>query len=195
MRPFLLVLALAACSKHDEPMTTDAPTPVPDVMTSDAQDAFCSASVGTATVMSSHQNATSTWTRLDAGGTWFTGPLTVASPPMSLSLLFVNADPIEREVGWCCQSPGQACCTIDGFGVTTDGLPSGAELGAHAAMVMSFHDSAFQLSGSIDVTSFSQPFEHMPGHIAGSVSASSGGYSFSGTFDNEFCAALLSETI
>lgn len=49
--------------------------------------------------------------------------------------------------------------------------------------------------GTLTISAFVQPFENAPGRIAGSLSASSGAMSVSGTFDNDLCAALLTETI
>jgi hypothetical protein len=100
-----------------------------------------------------------------------------------------------QETGWCCDGADAACCTVDGIGVRIDVLPAGAEVGTHTGRIYNFHDTAFQFTGTVTITNFSQPYENPPGRIAGSISGTNGTKTVSGSFDNTFCAALLSQTI
>jgi len=175
-------LVLIACGHH-QPAAPDARADAP---VADSQLEFCTAAVGTANVTAGGR----AWTRLDAGGTWEVGPAAIVSPPMSLTLLVLDADPLPRETAWCCAYADPQCCTVEGFAITTDALASGAEVGTHPVMVRSFAGGA-ATAASLEITEFSQPFEHAPGHIAAKIA----GPDISGTLANEFCRALLTETI
>ncbi len=184
----MLVLAVGCShpSHHQDPdaapVLADSPAPV------------CDAPAGTASVLAVGASSV-TFGRLFAGGVWFTGPVTgVASPPMSLSLLFTNAELADAD-SVCCGNHDAACCKADGLWISTDGLPSGGEPGTHPARIDRTPDGAFTLTGTIDITTFVQPFEHAPGRIAGSVTAVDGALSVSGSFDNAFCSMLLTATI
>lgn len=164
---------------------------------SDASVWFCAAGASTSNITFSHGATSATYTQLHAGGTWFTGPFApVAGPDMSASLLFTSStDPLPSQTAGCCAAGGSSCCMIPGIVVETDGLGIGNEVGAHPMRIHSFQDPVLELTGTLMITTFVQPFEQPPGRIAGSLSATGGGTTVSGTFDNTFCAALLSQTI
>jgi hypothetical protein len=190
----LVVLALAVGCSHEpsHPSNPDAPT-APSI---DADPAQCTAVSGTANVLFDDSGTATTFARLDAGGTWFTGPVAPATdPPMSLTLIVTNTDPLPQGAIGCCFGGGGDCCTIAGIVITTDGLPSGGELGSHPAKFQVLGPSTSPLDGTIDITAFEQPFTHAPGRIAGSVSAISNTRTITGSIDDAFCAAMLSATI
>ena len=187
----LSCLLLLGCGDHGS-LAIDAATP--DTVRPELQP--CAAPSGTASVTVDDHGTVATVTRLHAGGTWFIGPVApVASPAMSVVLLFTNADQVPADTARCCAAAVSSCCPIDGVVVTNDGLASGGEPGAHTVMLKSFQNASFSIAGTMTITGFVQPFEHAPGRIAGLVSASIAGQSVSGSFDHSFCAALLSETI
>lgn len=164
---------------------------------SDAPPYECDAPMGSAQLAFTRGGATATFGRVHAGGTWLVGPVApVASAPMTLVLLFTDADAIPGTTASCCASVGSGCCPLTGLlGSSGMGLPSGAETGDHALRFTSFQDPGVDLAGTVTITDFVQPFEHAPGHIAGTVSATAGADHLTGSFDNAFCAALLTATI
>jgi hypothetical protein len=197
---FVLVVGAAvfsiACHKYEFTPAPDAPRSLDARSVVDATLDYCHAAAGTASVTTDDHGTLQLWSRLDAGGVWAIGPVApVAGAPMSVSLLFTNVDPLDGNTGGCCQSPGSSCCAIDGVLATNDSLPSGGELGMHPLTFKSLQNASFSISGTMTITDFVQPFETAPGRIAGSVSAQAGAQSVYGTFDNSFCAALLSATI
>ena len=188
MRRLVLVLAVG-CSHPSHHQDPDA-APVPG----DVASQLCEAAPGTASVLAVGA-ASVTFGRMFAGGTWNTGPVTgVSSAPFSLSLLVTNGELAEAD-SVCCLNHDASCCTADALGIESDPLPSGGELGTHPVRIQRSLDSAFALTGTIDITTFVQPFEHAPGRIAGSVTAVDGSVSVSGSLDNTFCSMLLSATI
>jgi len=189
MRGVVLAVFLVGCG-NDSPQENGHDAFVPPADAIDGNPTMCTALAGTANVTVTGAT-TAVFARLDAGGTLQAGPVAVATAPVSLALLFTAADPLSQNEAECCQGHS-TCCTLDGVVVTSVGLPSGSELGAHPVMIDRF-DSSFSISGTLTITSFSNPFDHAPGRIAGSISSS--GTQVSGTFDNAFCAAILSVTI
>jgi hypothetical protein len=185
------VMACSADHGHGGPMI-DAPRV--DASTIDSTLSVCRAASGTASVTANDHGTTQTWTRLHAGGLWYSGPVAVAGPPMSISLLFTDADPLDTTVGWCCQTPGQACCTADGIYAGTPAIPDGAEVGQHPVMI-SGTKNGFAFDGTLTITYFLSPFLNAPGKITGSITGSVAGQSVTGQFDNTFCAGLLTATI
>jgi len=181
---------------HDQGALVIDARPVDQV---DATFDFCPASGTTATVEVGSGSTHATYSHVHAGATWFVGPAapSVGGADMSVRLLVTSSsEPVPALTAQCCGGGGdQACCTLDGITVDTNGLGVGAEVGDHPAQLQSFHDATFQLLGTLTISAFIQPFENAPGRIAGSLSASSGGMSVSGTFDNTFCPALLTATI
>ena len=195
MRIPALLVCLLGCG-HDHPaLVNDAPPPIDTV---DASSGSCPANATTANIEMMSGSTHATYSHLHAGATWFVGPVapSVTGPDMSVRLLFTSSgDPVPTLTAMCCGGGDQSCCTLDGITVDTNGLGVGVEVGDHAAQLRSFHDAAFQLMGTLTITTFVQPFENAPGRIAGSLSASSGEMAVSGTFDNTFCPALLTATI
>jgi len=189
-----IALALFACNDDDGHGKTMIDASTVDASPIDGTFDVCRAASGTASITVNHSGTVSTWPRVDAGGTWFTGPVAAVGPPMSLALLFNNTDPFQRDAASCCMYAGSTCCTTDGLLVTVDSLPYGAEVGQHAAMISRFQPGV-ALSGTLTITTFSHPFDHSPGLIAGSISGASGGDTVNGSFENNFCTALLSATI
>jgi hypothetical protein len=155
----------------------------------------CTSATGTADITARMGGQTTTYTRLYAGGIWNTGPVApVVAASMSVELVITDAAPVSAETGLCCSGPTD-CCPLQGLGMDLDPLLPGAEIGTHVVRIRALHDATFTLTGTITITDFVHPFEQAPGRIAGSVSASTGNRSVSGTLDNEFCAALLNQTI
>lgn len=204
MRIALLgVVAWIGCGDDLSVVKVDAPVPI-DARTVDAIDAqlmYCEPGTGTANVTASTGGASTTYTQLHAGGIWFLGPVAPTAAPdhgvdMSATLLFMNlTERLPNQTGWCCALDDSTCCALDGVVVETGGLGVGAEVGNHVVGIRSFQDPAFRFTGTLTVTDFVQPFEQAPGRIAGSVTATDGNRSVTGTFDNTFCAALLTATI
>lgn len=204
MRIALLgVVAWIGCGDDRSVTEVDARVPIdaPTVDAIDAQTMYCEPGTGTATVTASTGGASTTYTQLHAGGIWFLGPAAAAAAPdhgvdMSAFLMFMNVtEQLPQQTGWCCSATDTTCCTHDGIVVETDGLGVGAEVGNHVVRIRSFQDPAYRFTGTLTITEFAQPFEEPPGRIAGSVTATDGNRSVSGTFDNTFCAALLTATI
>jgi hypothetical protein len=163
----------------------------------DAAPYECDAPQGSASVAFVRAGTTLTFSRVHAGGTWLVGPVApLTGAPMTLELLFTDADMIPGATAGCCATAGSGCCPFTGvLANSSTALPAGAELGMHALTFTSFQDPAFTASGTVSITSFVQPFEQAPGHISGTVTATAGADSVSGTFDNAFCSALLTSTI
>jgi hypothetical protein len=189
------VVCLIGCG-HDQPASPiDAP---PLVDTAAPNVGFCPVGTTTANIELGSGSTHASYSHMHAGATWFVGPVapSVAGPDMSASLLFTSSnDPLPATTAMCCAGGDQTCCALEGITVDTTGLGVGAEVGAHPVTIRSFRDPAFQLMGTLTISAFVQPFENAPGRIAGVVSASSNGMTVSGSFDNTFCAALLTTTI
>jgi hypothetical protein len=157
----------------------------------------CDAPQGSATITFVRAGATTTFSRVHAGGTWLVGPVApVNGAPMTLELLFTDADQIPGATAGCCATTGSGCCPLTGVLASSGtALAAGSELGGHELTFTSFQDPAFSTTGTVTITSFVHPFEQAPGHIAGTVSVTAGADSVAGSFDNAFCAALLTATI
>jgi hypothetical protein len=189
MKGYAALCFVIACSPDHHHTGVDAPRG-PDATPADASLSVCRATAGTAAVTANDHGALQMWTRLHAGGLWFSGPVAVAGPPMQISLWFTDADPLDSNVGYCCSSPNSTCCNVDGVFAQTQAIPDGAELGQHPITITGFRNSTFMFDGTLTITYFIEPFVSAPGRITGSISGSVAGQSISGQFDNTFCTAL-----
>lgn len=175
----------------------DAP-PVIDGMPGDAFSTVCSSPDGSATITTTGGTGGGTaFGRLYAGGLYEIGPVAPLGPtaPMQIYFVFANADPVEATELACCLADDDSCCTINSVVAGTTSIPVGTEVGTHDVTFAKTNGNAFSVAGTVNITTFVHPFTNDPGRVAGSVSASSGGLTVTGTFDNEFCRAFLSATI
>ena len=206
-------LMVAGCSldlpwSDDEPGSTAAdarrpPPPPIDGAWADAYSSLCSSAIGTANVTTSGgPGGAAVYRRFYAGALWWLGPAgrgTTAAdgPPMNIFLVFANDDPVESGTLGCCQVDDNTCCGLDTLVATTEGIPAGAEVGLHAVRFDKTNGNDFSVTGTVRITDFVDPFASSttPGYLAGTVTASGGGVSVTGSFSNAFCAAYLSATI
>ena len=189
-----LVTSFGCGDDHTGPLVHDAK--VVDSSTPDVDQPFCDAPAGSAHVSIVDAGVTTTAMRVHAGAVLESGPVAPAlnATPMAVRLLFTDADHVPLETAGCCQSPGSGCCTLDGVSAALgDGITSATALGTHPIMVIGLHDETFRVRGTLTITSFVDPFDQLPGRIAGTISTTDS--SVSGTLDNAFCAALLTVTI
>jgi len=166
-----VVLFLVGCSH--EPVVVDPPA-----------DAFvgelCSSEPGTANVTAQVVGPTRVYDHAFGGGI-----LNGASgSPITLKLVLANQSPVSPG----CASPGENCGS-DVLVAKIDVLASGSELGGHDANV--FDVLGFSAPGTLTITAWSNPFDASPGHIAGSLSASTEAIAIQGTFDTVFCVEML----
>jgi hypothetical protein len=201
----LLVLSAAACGR-DEALGPDAPT-IPPVIDAppgtpdspflvDAAPRLCSSAMGTADVTASGPGSNVTYQRLYAGGIWEVGPVAPAGPaPMTIELLYTNVDPFDADHWYDCLAGQTVACDTIGLVTRIQSVAAGAEVGDHTVTFTKSDNPAFTLDGTLTIDMFVHPFLNAPGRIAGSINASMGGRSVTGTFDSEFCAFLLTQTI
>ena len=181
-----LALVLAACSADHA--TTHAPDAPPAVQP-DADAFFCDAPANSSTVSIVIGSVPMQFTRVHAGGTIFSGPVApVTGPAMSLKLLFVDEDHVAQNDALNCLAPPTPC-TLDGVLGQVDSIN---ELGPHAIRLDSLQHGV-TVQGTLTITDFTHPYDPGAGHISGSISTPDN--SVSGSFGNDFCAALLSATI
>jgi hypothetical protein len=134
--------------------------------------------------------------RVYAGGIWLTGPVTgphASGAPFALLLVFAQTSPIPGEVGVCCGNGAQTVrnrSTRSTRRSTTS--PTAAKSGARG-------QGAEQPGHTVhgDRHADDPDFLHLPaspGRIAGSLSVVTNTI-VDGTFDNQFCGAMLTATI
>jgi hypothetical protein len=117
-----------------------------------------------------------------------------AGAPFVLKLLVTNVAEADLGILGACDG-NQTSCTTDGLAiVTAAGLESGAEVGAHPVSIRGTTGARPSVQGTLTVTEFVNPFETLPGHITGTVSAS-GAVTVSGSFSTVFCPPFLAVTI
>jgi len=191
MRALCIVALAAGC----HPTTSHSSDAAPPDSLGDGPLDSCSAAPGTASVTAHVGVATASYDRLYAGGIWLTGPVKLAGAPFALKLVFAQTSPIAKETGVCCGGADRTCCAIDAIAASIDNLPDGGELGSHAATVENSWGTMFMLPGTLTITEWAHPFMMSPGRIAGSISVATDTVTIDGTFDNQFCAGLLSATI
>jgi hypothetical protein len=174
------LLLLVGCAKQSGHPAVDAPP--------DPAEPMCTSAGGTANVVVRIPGSTKMYGRLYAGG--FEGSLVngFSGPPLALKLVFANDSPIPSDTGNCCGTPGSLCCGIDSIAVNIDNFPSGAEVGSHAANVFGM---GFSATGTLTITDWIHPIDMPPGHIAGSLSVTTGNITIDGTFDNTFCDGMV----
>lgn len=173
----LLAFVLVGCAQQP-------PTPEPVDAPPDVAGATCSSANGTANVALQVVGPTKVYERAYGGGI-LNG---VADAPFTLKLVFANQSPVPV----CCASAGESCCS-DALVAEVLLIPKGGELGSHDANV--FDVLGFSSTGTLTITDWSHPFDMLPGHVAGSLTASTGAAAIQGTFDTVFCADMLGAPI
>ena len=195
MKALAIVLAVAGCHdfpKHQADASVDGQQTFP--IADAATEGFCTAALGTANLSASDGVTNLVEGRLDGGATLESGPFH-ATAPLQLSLLFVNDDPLDPSQAQCCVAGDFSCCGIDGLVATSQTIAAGTEVGDHGVTVTRIEDASFTVAGTLTITSFTNPFDKAPGEIAGSITASDGQHTVSGTLDGSFCSQLLFTTI
>lgn len=190
MRILLCILALAACGRDHGSATTHADAA--PVVTPDADQMFCDAPANSAHVSIVANNTTTGFTSVHAGGVISGGDVApFTAPPMSLVLVFVNQTRLPESAAFTCTAPNQGC-PYDGVVGRVDCIGCDAnDLGPHPITLQSLSENV-TAQGTLTLTTFTPPFPG-PGHVTGSISTPDA--TVVGTFDNDFCMLLLSETI
>jgi hypothetical protein len=186
-----LALALAACSAdHGSAVTHPDGAPV---VGPDADTMFCDAPANSAHVSLATSTGTVGFTSVHAGGTISGGDVApVAAPPMSLLVVFVDQTRVSEQTIYECSAPNQGC-PYDGIVGRVDCIDcNGDGLGPHPVTLQSLSQD-LTVQGTLTVSEFSGPLYPATGHITGSISTPDA--SIVGTFDNDLCALLITETI
>lgn len=182
-----VALLLVGCSEHGStPPLVDAKPFL------DAPVTTCFAPAGGASVTASPSFA---FGRVYAGGVLLSGPFApahAAGAPFQLEMLFTNVAQADLEILGNCDG-NQPSCTTDGLAVVA-GLERDAEVGTHALSLRVTTGARPSVQGTLTVTEFVHPFDTLPGHITGTVSAS-GAFTVSGSFSTVFCPPFLTVTI
>jgi hypothetical protein len=182
------VVGMLGCnSRHHTMASVDA--------SFDGPSQSCVAAAATANVIAHVAGATSAYDRVYAGGLLDSGPVAVTQAPFVVSLLFAGVSPVDEVTAGCCLHGDRTCCTLDSVVVTSDALAFGAEVGDHAMTFSRTAEPSFSTPGTLTITNFAHPILDAPGRVAGSVSATAIGIDLDGTFDNTFCAVLVTVPI
>jgi hypothetical protein len=199
----ILLLAAAGCGR-DEVLGPDAPV-IPNFDGPqqfdgppgvDAAPRLCTSAMGTADVTAAGPGGNVTYERLYAGALWEVGPVAPGpGAPMMITVLFTNVDPFDADRWNACQAGDTVNCNTNGLIAGTMSIAAGAEVGDHPVTFTKTDNPAYTVDGTLTITTFVHPFTSSPGQIAGSVDGTMGGRTVSGTFDNEFCVNLLTQTI
>ena len=183
----LLALLLAGCTEHG---STPPDAAIKEFL--DAQVTTCVAPDGGARVTTSPGSA---FGRVYAGGVLLAGPVAPARSagvPLALRLLFTNV--AQADLGILDNCDGNLPnCTTEGLAVSAT-LERDLELGAHPASLRATTGARPLVQGTLTVTEFVNPFDTLPGHITGTVSAT-GAIVVTGSFSTVFCPPFLSVTI
>lgn len=206
MRAFLLcaLLAAAGCGR-DEVVPPDGPPGAPDApivhsdagsdgAPADAMTFLCSSPMDSADVTATGSSGSVHYNRVYAGGVWQTGPI-VGQPPMTVTVMFTDEDPMDGSRLWACDGGDTATCNATGLIADTAALSFGAEVGDQAVTFRKTDAPSFTVPGTLTIDMFTQPFVTPPGRIMGSIDGSMGGRTVTGTFDNAFCQYFLTQTI
>jgi hypothetical protein len=189
VRALVLLLAVGCGADHHGSPAVDAPPILPD-----ADLNFCDAAVDSAHVTVIDAGTTTTYARIHAGALILSGPVApVNGIPMTIQLMFTDADHISTNDGFDCIAPDYAGCPLTGALARTEAIPYGAELGTHPVTFDSLTHAGLDAHGTVTIDAIIRPIDAAPGNIRGSVTTTSGADSVSGTFENNFC--LLSATI
>lgn len=186
MRRLVLLASLGGCYEHGSS---------PEVVVPDVRDEFfaCSSPTGAAKVTVLQTFLGSVY----AGGVLFSGPVApakIAGTPFSLKFLFVKDQNLARERLFECTDP-LGTCLLEGIAAfSTQPITGDTVIGSHAVQVKRTEDTQM-IDGTIDVTSFTNPFDASPGAITGTISASGSAFSVSGSFSTVFCQPMLAVTI
>jgi hypothetical protein len=176
------VFAVVGC-QHSHPAADGAIDSPPDV-----DFTMCSSPSGTANITMQLAGSTTLYDRLFAGGDLRSdsGP---APWPLHLDLVFANTSPITSDMALFCGIPSNAQCGIDAVSAYTPGdIPLGTELGVHPVTVAGV---TFTTAGTVTITDWTSPAPPALGHVAGSFRVSTDTVTIDGTFDNAFCAGML----
>ncbi|MEO7094662.1 MAG: hypothetical protein ABI175_15500 [Polyangiales bacterium] len=184
MRILLLAILVTGCTEHgSSPPLADAK------LFLDAPVTMCLAPNGSAEVTASPGLA---FAKVYAGGVLLSGPAQKGTgAPFALQMLFTNLSQADLEVGGVCDGNSQPNCMTDGLALhTTTALERDAEVGTHS-VTLRRTISGPAIQGMMTVTEFMNPFDALPGHITGTVSATG----VSGSFSTVFCPPFLAVTI
>ena len=176
------VLAIVGCQPSDHPAADGAVDSPPD-----ADFTMCSSPSGTASITVQLAGSTQHYDRVYAGGELDT--VGTAPWPLHLDLVFANTSPITSDMSLQCGVPSNAGCGIDAVSAYPPGeIPLGTELGVHPVTVSGV---TFTTSGTLTITDWTSPVFSALGRVAGSFSVSTDTVTIDGTFDNAFCAGML----
>ena len=191
MRLLVLALFVTACAADHGSATTHPDAAA--VVTPDADRMSCDAPANSAHVSIVTNNTTTGFTSVHAGGVISGGDVApFTAPPMSLVLVFVDEMRLPESAAYECTAPNQGC-PYEGVVGRVDCVGcDGNDLGPHPITMQSLQQSV-TVQGTLTITGFTAPFSPGPGHITGSISTPDA--TVVGTFDNDFCMLLLSETI
>jgi hypothetical protein len=195
-------LAAAACG-NDEAFPTDgAPRADAPEGGFDANDTdgfpipTCTSPADTADITTMGGGPDESYDRLYAGGVFNTGPLAPAGPgpepTFGLKLTFSNDSPIDA--GNECL-PDTDCAIVSLVGNLTEVITPEDAVGDHPIELYKTDDVSFTVNGTVTIDTYESPFGDGVGSLSGSVTGTTGGRSVTGTFDNDFCAAMIGYTI
>jgi hypothetical protein len=161
----------------------------------DAMTFLCSSPMDSADVTATGPGGSVHYNRVYAGGVWQTGPI-VGQPPMTVTVVFTDDDPIDSNRLWACDFGDTANCNTVGLVGDTQALTFGAEVGTYPVTFRKTDNpTGFTVDGMLTIDMFTQPFVSPPGRIMGSITGTMGGRTVAGTFDNAFCQYFLTQTI
>lgn len=189
MRTRLLLVVLATgCTEHGS-------TP-PDALLPDAK-LFLDAPVTTCFSPAGSANVTvtpgSVFGRIYVGGVFGSGFVTkTAGFPVTLQLLITNAPEAGFAVLDTCTGFGTACTTEGVFVATKGQIDSDAPLGSHQATIArTVGGGGTVVEGNVTITEYLDPLDSLPGHITGTVAATTPTITLSGSFSSVFCPPYM----
>ena len=196
------VTAAAACG-NDEAFPTDAapradaPEAGADAVVADGFPiATCTSPADTADITTMGGGPDESYDRLYAGGILNTGPIAPAGPGPEptfwLKLTFSNDSPIDA--GNDCV-PDTDCAIVSLVGGLDDLITPDNAIGDHPIDLYKTDDVSFTVEGTLTIDTYDSPFPDGVGGLSGSVTATTGGRTVTGTFDGEFCPAMVWATI
>jgi len=185
MRRLLLVLLAAGCNEHGS-SPPDAFAPDAKLFL-DAQVTTCFAPAGSANVTATPSD---TFDRVYIGGVFGSGPFArTAHVAPNVLLVITNAPSAGFELTSC---TGGAGCPIEGLFVSiVGGLEPEALVGSHRASIERTQGGGAAVEGVMNITEFVDPFDSLPGHLTGTVSATTPSLTVNGSFSSVFCPPYM----
>jgi len=194
VRTLVLLFAVGCGADHGSHPIGDASASDDAPSFPDADLYFCDATADSAHVTVTDAGTATTYSRIHAGALIESGPVApVNGIPMTIQLMFTDADHFSTTDGFDCIAPDYAGCPFTGALARTDSIPYGAEVGTHPVVFDSLTHAGLDAHGTLTIDAIIRPVDAAPGHIRGSVTTTSGADSVTGTFENNFC--LLTATI